>query len=464
MSLVRGQVGSGKICFQLLRERNFVSHRTLPPSMKNILASGLAAALVAGGLGLTAGPAQASPTSTTTTRAAAQGPLPLDLCSVLVDLCQSQGLGELLTGVDNALDDLLGTSPTGTPQQIQETVQSVVQAIVATLTEINDPADLQAAVQAIASRLTTSGLDPAVLTQVLAGLGTNGELPTSALSGLVGTLVDTVQSIVSGLLGIGGQTPDPAQVQALVDQILDALAAGDPAALQALVRDLLTSLPGASGLSPATLTDLVGQVIDGLQGTLGAGSSTTIVNNVNEAINGPAAAATPVVSSPRGNTTSRRPVIRGTGTPGAMVSVRTSTGTVLGSATVRSTGAFSVTSRKLKIAAYRVSAIQMQSGRAVSAPSATRTFRVVSAKPVITTKSKKKFSTKRPKITGIGYPKSRIVLRSSTGKKLGSTKVRTNGTWTITSKRLSSGTRKIKAVQTGHGKKKTTKVRTIRIR
>jgi hypothetical protein len=431
--------------------------------MKNILASGLAAALVAGGLGLTAGPAQASPVSTTTTRAAAQGPSPLDLCSVLVDLCQSQGLGDLLTGVDNALDDLLGTSPADTPQQIQETVQSVVQAIVATLTEINDPADLQSAVQAIARRLAASGLDQAVLTQVLDGLRTNG-VPTSVVSDLVGTLVDTVQSIVSGLLGIGGQTPNAAQVQALVDQILKALAAGDPAALQALVRDLLTSLPGASGLSPATLTDLVGQVIDGLQGTLGAGSSTTIVNNVNEAINGPAAAATPVVSSPRGNTTSRRPVIRGTGTPGAMVSVRTSTGTVLGSATVRSTGAFSVRSRKLKIAAYRVSAIQMQSGRAVSAPSATRTFRVVSAKPVITTKSKKKFSTKRPKITGIGYPKSRIVLRSSTGKKLGSAKVRTNGTWTITSKRLSSGTRKIKAVQTGHGKKKTTKVRTIRIR
>ncbi|MET0915340.1 MAG: hypothetical protein ABWY81_03970, partial [Jiangellaceae bacterium] len=56
--------------------------------MKNTLASGLAAVLVAGGLGLTAGPAQASPVPTTTSRAAL-GPLPLDLCDLLPALCAS---------------------------------------------------------------------------------------------------------------------------------------------------------------------------------------------------------------------------------------------------------------------------------------------------------------------------------------------------------------------------------------
>nr|MCW2727987.1 hypothetical protein [Aeromicrobium sp.] len=38
------------------------------------------------------------------------------------------------------------------------------------------------------------------------------------------------------------------------------------------------------------------------------------------------------------------------------------------------------------------------------------------------------------------------------------------GTWTIKSKTLSSGTKKLKAVQTGHGKKKTSKAKKIRIR
>jgi hypothetical protein len=428
--------------------------------MKNIFASGLAAALVAGGLGLAAGPAQASPIPTTTTRAAL-GPLPIGLCDVLPDLCASPTVGELLTGVDDALDDLLGTSPADTPQQIQATVEGVVEAVVATLTGISDPAQLQQAADAIAAQLQGAGLDPAVLTQVLAGLSASDEVPTSALTGLVGTVVETVQTLVSGLLGLGGQTPDPAAVQALVDQILAALADGDSAGLQQLITDLLTSLPGGSTLSPSTLTDLVNQILATLQGSLGAGSSTTVVNNVDQAL---AASATPRVSSPGGNTTSQRPVIRGNGTPGATVTVRSSTGTVLGSAMVRSTGTFSVTSRKLKIAKYTVTATQVEPGRAASAKSAARSFRVVSAKPVITTKSKKKFSTHRPKITGIAYPKSRIVLRSSTGKKLGSVKVRSNGTWTIKSKTLSSGTRKIKAVQTGHGKKKTTKVRTIRIR
>ena len=430
--------------------------------MKNILAGGIAAALVAGGLGLTAGPAQARPTSTTTTRAAALGSLPPQLCSVLVDLCASPALGELLNGVDDALEDLLGTSPAATPQQIQETVEGVVDAVIKTLTGLgDDPAGQLEAAQAIASQLGASGLDPAVLTQVLAGLGTNSQLPTSVVDELVGTLVDTVQAVVSGLLGLGGQTPDPAQAQQLVNQILAALAGGDTAALRDLLTNLLTSLPGGTALSPSTLTGLVDQILATLRGSLGAGSSAQVVDNVNQAI---AASATPAVTSPRGTTTSVRPVIKGTGTPGATVTVRSSTGTVLGAAPVRSTGAFSVTSRKLKIGAYRITATQVESGRTTSAASAVRTFRIVSAKPVITTKSKKKFSTKRPKITGIGFPRARITLRTSSGTKLGSVKVRTDGTWTITSKRLSAGTRKIKAVQTGHGKKKTTKVRIIRIR
>lgn len=436
--------------------------------MKNTLASGLAVVLVAGGLGLAAAPAQAS-VSTTTSRAAL-GPLPLDLCDLLPALCASPVSGPLLEGVDQALLDLLGSTPADTPAQLQASVEALVDAVIETLTGLTGP-DGQAAAEAIATQLTGSGLDPALVTQVLAGLGASGTgVPDSALSDLLATVQATVEDLVNGLLGLGGQTPDPTQAQGLIDQITAALAGGDTSALQDLLTDLLSSLPGGSNLDLSTLTDLVDQILTVLDDALGGGTILPdIIDNVDDALNGPsapaaAASATPTVSSPKGYFTTRRPAIRGTGTPGAAVTVRTSTGTRLGAATVRSNGTFVVKSRKLKIAGYRVTATQVAPGRPTSASSAVRTFRVVSAKPVIKTKSKKKFSSKRPKITGIAYPKTRIVLRSSTGKKLGSTKVHSDGTWSITSKRLSSGTRKVKAVQTGHGKKKTTKLRTIRIR
>ena len=440
--------------------------------MNKIISGGLATALVASGLGLVASPAQAAPTPTTQTRAAL-GLLPLDLCDVLPLLCDVPIVGPLLENVDDALEDLVGTASTGSPEQIQDSVETLVTAVVESITGTTGGDQLAIANQ-IAEQLAGSGLDPAVITQVLAGLGASGtDMPlASQLSTLVEGVLDTVQDIVDGLLGIGGQTPDPTQVTGLVEDLLAALSGGDAAELQVLLTQLLTSLPGGSTLDLSTLTDLIEQIVDTLQGALGGGTSTTIINNVTDALNpnapaGPAAAAvsaTPGVSSPKGTTTSVRPVIKGTGTPGATVTVRSSTGTVLGAAPVRSTGSFSVTSRKLKIGAYRITATQVESGRTTSAASAVRTFRIVSAKPVITTKSKKKFSTKRPKITGIGFPRARITLRTSSGTKLGSVKVRTDGTWTITSKRLSTGTRKIKAVQTGHGKKKTTKVRIIRIR
>lgn len=422
--------------------------------MKKIFAGSLAAALVAGGLGLSTGPAQASPISTTTTRISADA-LPLDLCDLL-PLCDAPVVGPLLEGVEEALADLLGTVSTGNPTEIQGSVEDLVDAIVAALDGAG--ADQESAANAIAAQL--GALDPALLTQILGDLA--GQSPV--LGELITGILQTVQDLVEGLLGLGGQTPDPAQIQGLVEQLLAALAGGNPSDLQALLTELLTSLPGGSTLSPSTLTDLIDQLIKALQGTLGVG---TAVNNVDNAIKAGtpvAVSATPTVSAPRGYFTNTHPTLRGNGTPGAFVTVRTTTGSVLGSATVTPAGTYALTSRKLKIAAYQVTATQVEQGRATSAQSASRSFRVVSAKPVIKTKSKKKFSTKRPTITGIAYPKTRIVLRSSTGKALGSAKVRADGTWKIKSKKLSSGTRKVKVVQTGYGKKKTSKVRTIRIK
>jgi hypothetical protein len=422
--------------------------------MIKTLSGGLAAALIAGGLGLATGPAQASPTPMTANRLAA-APLPLDLCDLLPALCGAEVTGPLLHGVDAALEDLLGTVPDGTPAAIQTSVESLVDAIVATLTGV--PAgDQQAVADAIATQLEGSGLDPAVLAQILSGLGLTG---TDLSPSVITDLVTTVQDLVTGLLGAGGQTPDPAQVQSLVDQILTALASNDPAALPGAVSGLLTSLPGGNALDPSVLTGLVNQVVGVLQsagGGNGPGTGGT-VDNVNAALN-PA----PSIRSTR-YFSSVRPTIRGTGTPGAYVVVRTTSGTVLAKGTVNSAGAFAVKSRKLKLKSYSVAATQTPAGGTGSAASAVSTFRVVSAKPVIKTSSKK-FKTHRPTIKGIGYPGAKITLKSSTGKKLGSAKVRSNGTWSIKSKTLSSGTKKVKAVQTGHGKKKTTKAKKIRIR
>lgn len=437
--------------------------------MKKTLASGLAAALIAGGLGLTAGTAQASPALKTATSEAA-GLLPLDLCDLLPALCGSDVTGPLLQGVDSALTDLglLGTDPAATPVQLQAAVQEVLDAVVATLTGVG-PEDLQTVADALGTQLGGSGLDPAALTQILAQLGLNGpELPPSELTDLVGQVTDTVQGIVNGLTSIGGQTPDPAQVQALIDQITQALAGGDPAALTGVVSGLLTSVPGAGALDPSILTGLVGDVVTTLQGAasrLGL-PVPTIIERVTTAVNtaaAPVASPAPAISSTK-YFTSSHPAIRGTGVAGASVTVRTSKGVVLGSTTVNSAGRFSLVSRKLKLGYYRVTATQTAPGQTVSPASAASTFRIVSAKPVIKTSSKKKFKTHRPTIKGIGYPGAKITLRSSSGKKLGSAKVRANGTWSIKSKSLSSVTRKVKAVQTGYGKKKSSKTSKIRIR
>lgn len=411
--------------------------------MKKILATAMTTALVVGGLGLASGPAEARPDIKTAAFAQA-GPLPLDLCDLL-PLCTGPG-GSLLTNVQDALDALLGN--TGSPQDLATAIVAALQGL--------PSGDRPEAAAAIAQQLQSAGLSPAALSQVLSGLAGD----SNPLGDLVPDLLATVQSLVNGLLGIGGQTPDPAQAQALTDQLLKALAAGDASALQAQLSSLLTSLPGGSGLSPATLTGLVNQIVAALQAGLGGPSTTPVVNNVDNAIS----TSAPQLASPGTYVTSKRPAIQGTGAPGASVTVRTSKGVVLGSATVSSTGTFRVTSRSLKRGSYTITATQTAPGRATSPQSAARTFRVVSAKPAITTTSNKKFKTHRPKITGIAYPKTKVVLRSSTGKKLGSAKVRANGTWTIKAKSLSSGTRKIKVTQTGYGKKKTSKVKKIRIR
>jgi hypothetical protein len=280
-------------------------------------------------------------------------------------------------------------------------------------------------------------------------------------------VLETTTALVSGLLGLGGQTVDPAILQDLVQRILAAQAANDTAALSALLSELLRSLPGGSGLDAGTVTTLVDDITNTLADAATGVDVTPTVDRVDNALNPPSAAAassTPTISRIATWVTSTRPTIRGAGTPGASVAVRTSKGTVLGTTTVSSSGSFSLVSRKLKRGAYTVTATQVAPGMSASGSSAARNFRVVSSKPAITTKAKKRFSTHRPKISGIGYPKSKIVLRSSTGKKLGTVRVRTNGTWTIKSKTLSSGTKKLKAVQTGHGKKKTSKAKKIRIR
>lgn len=428
--------------------------------MKKTIAGGLTAVLLTGGVGFTSATAQASPSPTTAARAGALA-LPLDLCDILGPLCQVTGIGPLLVGVQGALDDLLGAAPGDIPLSADELADAISDALAAAPSE-----DSAQVTDAIAALLANAGLPDSVLDQVTGGLG------DTPAGGPVANVLQTVEDLLNGLLGIGGQPVDPTALQGLIQSILSEQADGDLAGLRDVLETLLQSLPGGSSLDTSALTGLVDTLATTVANAAAGTPVAPIVNLITITLNpgagtpAPAAAssATPTLSAVKTYVTTVRPTIKGGGTPGASVTVRTSRGDVLGSTTVSSSGAFSLVSKKLKRGAYTVSATQVSPGLGSSASSAARSFRVVSGSPVITTKANKRFSTHRPKISGVGYPKAKIVLRTSSGTKLGTARVRSNGTWSIKVKRLSSGTKKIKAIQTGYDKKRTSKTKKVRIR
>jgi hypothetical protein len=429
--------------------------------MKKTIAGGLTAVLLTGGIGFTSASAEASPSPMTVTGAPALA-LPTNLCGILGPvLCNASVLGPLLVGVDGALDDLLNSAPEGIPLSASQLADAISAALAAT----SGPQSTQVT-DAIAALLANAGLPDSVLDQV------TGQLGDTPAGGPVAAVLKTIEDLLTGLLGIGGQPVDPAAVQSQLQSILTSLASGDATALRTVLETLLKSLPGGTSLDPSTLTGLVDTLATTVRNAAAGTPVEPIVNLITVTLNPGAAtptpaatpSATPTISAIPTYVTTVRPTISGGGTPGASVTVRTSRGEVLGSTTVSASGAFAVVSKKLKRGAYTVSATQVSPGLGTSASSAAQSFRVVSGSPVITTKANKRFSTHRPKITGVGYPKAKIVLRTSSGTKLGTARVRSNGTWSIKAKRLSSGTKKIKAIQTGHDKKRTSKSKKIRIR
>ncbi|MCW2747782.1 MAG: LPXTG-motif cell wall anchor protein [Nocardioidaceae bacterium] len=438
--------------------------------MKRLIGAGLAAAVIAGGLGLSSGAQGATSSTSTTARVARAGLLPIDPCDLLPGLCDVPVIGPLLTDVADLLDHLLTVPPTGEQQAVADLVQQI-QGSFAGL----DPTQQSDLADGILTQLQGAGLSPAVLTEVLAQLSglTDG---TPALTQLVDDLVTVVQDLVEGLLGIGGETPDPTHVQALVTDVLDALATGNTSTVVTAVEHLITSLTGGDSLDPSVLTDLVNQLTAALQ-SVGDGllpdQLVTIINQVTQAVDPDAPitgvpvtrSATPSISSPKANFTSTHPRISGVGVKGGSVFLRTKAGKVLGSAAVGSDGRWTLVSAKLvvKKTKYSVTATQVVPGHSSSNASAAKTFRVVSKGPVIATKSGKTFKTTRPTITGIAYPKTKVTLYSKGGKKLGSATVKADGSWKIKSKKLKKGTRTIKVSQKGHGKKKTTAVKKIKI-
>ena len=427
--------------------------------MKKTIAGGLTAVLLTGGVGFTSATAQASSSPTTAARARALV-LPLDLCTVLGPLCGVSVLGPLLVGVQDALDDLLGAAPGGIPLSADELADAIRDALAAAPSQ-----DSAQVTDAIAALLANAGLPDSVLDQVTGGLG-------GTAGGPVANVLQTVEDLLNGLLGIGGQPVDPTALRGLIQSILSEQADGDLPGLRGVLETLLQSLPGGSSLDTSALTGLVDTLATTVANAAAGTPVAPIINLVTVTLNPgavtptPAAApsATPTLSAIKTYVTTTRPTIQGGGAPGASVTVRTSRGDVLGSTTVSSSGAFSLVSKKLKRGAYTVSATQVSPGLGSSASSAAQSFRVVSGSPVITTKANKRFGTHRPKISGIGYPKAKIVLRTSSGTKLGTARVRSNGTWSIKAKRLSSGTKKLKAVQTGYDKKRTSKTKKVRIR
>ncbi|MFY0405748.1 Ig-like domain-containing protein [Solicola sp. PLA-1-18] len=384
----------------------------------------------------------------------------------------------------STIGQVLAQLPAGaTPTQVRGLVTSVVDLVTGLVQTLTTALTGTGAPSAAISDLATGLLagDPAAITAALTTL--SGSLDPAQLQSLVGTLVSAL-----GDLGGTGSPFDAADLQALLGTLVDAVgdAAGgtlDPAKVQGLLTGLVDALTGANASDPfGSLTQIARELITTLQG-LGTSTVTNLTVLVNRLLpvaglptvpttpttptrpGAPASAAlaTPSLAVAKYDTT-KRPRFSGRGTAGATVTVRTTAGRVLATVRVPSGGSWAVKSKpKLKRAAYKVVARQSASGRTGSAASATRTVRVVSAKPVQTTTRSTKAN--RPTFTGVGYPGARITVRTKAGRALATTKVKSNGTYKVRSRKtLRNGSYKIRVTQKRGSKTLKSTFRTVRVR
>lgn len=176
---------------------------------------------------------------------------------------QAMGLfGGLLGGI-------LETVVSATPAQVQEQLAPLTDAQTAALLEAADPAQLDSLLAVLTPTQLAGALGGGDLTSVVGGLS------PEAITGLLG-MTGGFGSVLSGLVGtaagLGGGSPSPAAVTALVDQVTALLGGGlggaTPAQLGQLTS-LLSALPGLvgdSGLDPGQLTGLLGTVTGLLNG------------------------------------------------------------------------------------------------------------------------------------------------------------------------------------------------------
>ncbi|MFY0407437.1 beta strand repeat-containing protein [Solicola sp. PLA-1-18] len=144
-------------------------------------------------------------------------------------------------------------------------------------------------------------------------------------------------------------------------------------------------------------------------------------------------------------TTSRAGVVvAGRGTPGAVITVRDGSKAVA-TTTVATNGRWSVRTSTLGTGTHRLTATQTVGARS-SAPAAVGAVTVERVK-VTLTKAVSPTAAKRPTVRGRGNPGATITVRTTEGKKLGTTTVKNNGTWRLRSTKLDRGTYTIRATQ-----------------
>ncbi|MEJ7648740.1 MAG: Ig-like domain-containing protein [Nakamurella sp.] len=167
----------------------------------------------------------------------------------------------------------------------------------------------------------------------------------------------------------------------------------------------------------------------------------------------------PVIAAPTTSTvavSNNRPVIRGTGVAGAVLTVRdlADSGKILGTTTVGSNGAWTLNlSADLADGPHQFRATQAGTNGVPSSPSNVVDYVVdtTAAAPRITAPandSSKPQNTRTPRITGNGAePGATIVVRDG-GKVICTTTATASGTWTCTPPELAEGSHTITATQT----------------
>jgi hypothetical protein len=254
------------------------------------------------------------------------------------------------------------------------------------------------------------GSTPAVMAATVrpAGPVTVTEVPVAITAPAAGAVIASQQPAITG-------TGTSGAVVTLTDQ------SGNLIGQAAVAGDGTWTVTPAAPLPLGPVTITAAQAINGIDTTTDSVSFT--VTGAPVAITGPA---------PGGSTSSQRPLITGTGTPGATVTFTDQSGTTIGQATVAGDGTWAVIpAAPLPLGPVTITATQVING-VTSDDTDSFSVTVTAALVDITAPaSGSTVASQQPAIAGTGTPGATVTLTDQSGNSIGQATVAGDGTWAV---------------------------------